>query len=157
MYRNTCYLVLLLLSTFTFAATAEENPACDLLTDKEVALQLNGDVTIVKRHQESDVASCTWMLTELNAISGETPFQVIVEWDRVNHADDNMGGYTLSRAQERGEPIADLGDEAYWVTGALSALHVWQDQQSIMIQITGGQPQREASKVLAGQALRRMQ
>lgn len=134
-------------------------PACKLLTEKDVLdhIPTSEGVHIAEERAEQGYSTCVWVRNDLDPdLATKEPFQLTVSWDYHDHESDNMGGYVLTQARRLGEPALGIGDEAHWMQGAMPTLAVWYKEQSVAIQLLGGEPQRKGSKILASKALRRI-
>ncbi|EKE79962.1 hypothetical protein [Idiomarina xiamenensis] len=128
--------------------------ACQLLTEKEVLdhIPTKKGVQIVDEKDEPSHSSCVWVRNDLNlSNTTEEPFQLTLSWQH-NLTDD----YLLERASRAGEPVQGIGDKAYWLTTAQPSLLVWFENDTISVQIMGGQASRSSAKLAAERALRRI-
>ena len=131
-------------------------PACKLLTEKEVLdhIPTSEGVHIEEERAKQGYSTCVWIRNDLEPnLAVKEPFQLTVTWNYHDHENDNMGGYSINQARRLGESVAGIGDEAYWIKGTMPMLIVWYKEQSLAIQIAGGESQRKGSKILASKAL----
>ncbi|WP_417438774.1 hypothetical protein [Idiomarina sp.] len=134
-------------------------PACQLLTEKEVLghIPTGEGVHIAEDTAKPGYSTCVWVRNDLDPnLAVKEPFQLTVTWNYHDHESDNMGGYSINQARRLGESVVGTGDEAYWIKGTMPMLIVWYKEQSLAIQIAGGESQRKGSKILASKALRRI-
>ncbi|MCP1338399.1 hypothetical protein NJR55_02220 [Idiomarina sp. M1R2S28] len=133
-----------------------DTPACELLTEKEVLghIPTGEGVHIAEDTAEPGYSTCVWVRNDLDPnLAVKEPFQLTVTWNYHDHENDNMGGYSINQARRLGESVLGIGDEAYWIKGTMPMLIVWYKEQSLAIQIAGGESQRKGSKILASKAL----
>ncbi len=159
-----------LLALLSFApAAADAFDACALITGAEIEAVQGEAVTVAKPNSRASggllFAQCYYALpTNANSVSlqvtladpqaGE-PASPTDHWDQAFHSD--AGPY---RDKEAPEPVAGLGDDAFWASDAVVAvLYARKGDAFIRISLGGAGDEAdklEKSKALANKALDRL-